>query len=381
MTAKALFYLAESIVALAMALMPRDLRHWGGAMRAEVRILRPPHAALAFAFGCLGVALQLSLLSRPTHGSSVNIMPLFHDLSRRPRAVAALCAVSATGLGLAYMTLAGAPVSYLAMNTAALVAGLLAMGIIAQLTPIVRPPIGWITIAVSAALMLVALCGTSVEGATRWIALGPLTVQPSLIVVPVLSALFARDRGAASTVGIAIAAAALAMQPDRAMSGALMAGMLTLFILRREPMVALALCTTAAGFVTAMIRPDTQAAMPWVDQILFSAFDVHPLAGGAVLTGSALLVVPAIIGARGGKWSEPCVVFGAVWLAAIIAAAMGNYPTPLVGYGGSAIVGYLIALTALPRRSDSQEISDGRQANGPKLPLDTMMRLAPVARV
>jgi cell division protein FtsW (lipid II flippase) len=31
----------------------------------------------------------------------------------------------------------------------------------------------------------------------------------------------------------------------------------------------------------------------------------------------------------------------------IAAAAIGNYPTPLVGYGGSAILGYLLSAALL----------------------------------
>ena len=32
----------------------------------------------------------------------------------------------------------------------------------------------------------------------------------------------------------------------------------------------------------------------------------------------------------------------------VAAAARANHPTPLVGYGGSAVVGYLLSLIALP---------------------------------
>lgn len=34
-----------------------------------------------------------------------------------------------------------------------------------------------------------------------------------------------------------------------------------------------------------------------------------------------------------------------------MAAALGNYPTPIVGYGGSAIIGYVLSLLALPKRA------------------------------
>jgi len=41
-------------------------------------------------------------------------------------------------------------------------------------------------------------------------------------------------------------------------------------------------------------------------------------------------------------------VFGVAWLGMVVAAALGNYPTPLVGYGGSAILGYALSLSFLP---------------------------------
>jgi hypothetical protein len=43
------------------------------------------------------------------------------------------------------------------------------------------------------------------------------------------------------------------------------------------------------------------------------------------------------------------------------AAALGNYPTPLVGYGGSAVLGYLLSVALLPagaRRSDAGVVAE-----------------------
>jgi hypothetical protein len=58
-------------------------------------------------------------------------------------------------------------------------------------------------------------------------------------------------------------------------------------------------------------------------------------------------------------------VFGAAWLAVVAAAALGNYPTPLVGYGGSAILGYLISLIGLPPRA-AAAAADGGLARDPE---------------
>jgi hypothetical protein len=92
--------------------------------------------------------------------------------------------------------------------------------------------------------------------------------------------------------------------------------------------------------------------MPFVDQIFYSSFAVHPMAGLAVLAGAALMLVPPVMGlVRDPSHRPEHAVFGAVWLVVILAAAVGYYPTPLVGYGGSAILGYLISLLGLPPRA------------------------------
>ena len=103
--------------------------------------------------------------------------------------------------------------------------------------------------------------------------------------------------------------------------------------------------------------------MPIVNQIFYSSFAVHPLAGMAVLAGAVLMIVPACVGyrrdARNRDRKSWYAVFGMVWLAVIAAAALGNYPTPLVGYGGSAIVGYLLGLTGLPRAGRAMAATRG----------------------
>ena len=88
------------------------------------------------------------------------------------------------------------------------------------------------------------------------------------------------------------------------------------------------------------------------DRILFTAFDTNLAAGLAVVLGALLLPLPAILGGREDSGHGAAyAAFGGVWLGCVAAAAIGNYPTPVVGYGGSAILGYLLSLSALPRRA------------------------------
>jgi cell division protein FtsW (lipid II flippase) len=257
-----------------------------------------------------------------------------------------LCGAVATALGLGYMVAGGAPATYLLMNAAAFAIGLAAVAILDR-QPL-RVSAGAVCLGLAILFLACFLLGTAVEGATRWLRLGNVTVQPSLVLLPVLTLSFARARDWLGAIGVSMAALILALQPDRAMSGALVAGLLALAVIRPGPPTLTALAAAVAGFATAMLRPDTQGAMPFVDRILFTAFDVHPFAGIVVISGSLILLLPAMSGFRKGQ-AVPVThaVFGAVWIAIVTAAALGNYPTPLVGYGGSAILGYLLCSVAL----------------------------------
>ena len=256
------------------------------------------------------------------------------------------CGFVATALGLAYMAAGGAPVTYLLMNAAAFAIGLAAVAILSR-QPL-RFSAGWICLGLAIVLLTSFLLGTAVEGATRWVRLGNITIQPSLILLPLLTLTFASARNWVGAIGVSLTALALALQPDRAMSGALAAGLLTLAVMRPDSRTLTAVFAAIAGFATAMLRPDTQGAMPFVDRILLTSFDVHPIAGIAVISGSLILLMPAVIGLRQNQAdSISHAVFAAVWIALLTAAAQGNYPTPLVGYGGSAILGYLLCSVAL----------------------------------
>lgn len=262
-----------------------------------------------------------------------------------------ICAVAATGLGLAYLVMAGAPLKYAVVNALALVVGLAVAAIVAF--PGVRASIssGSSIVAVGILLLATALFGSSLEGTTRWINIGGLSLQPSLILIPLMVMAYATSREWIATLGMVTAAIAMAWQPDRAMAGTLMAGLGAVFSVRRQGQVGLAFATAILGFIVTMIRPDTLPGMPFVEQVYSTTFGVSAWAGMAVFIGTILMLVPAIDGWRGEPQERPLyLAFSAVWSAVMVAAALGNYPTPVVAYGSSSILGYVISLALLPRR-------------------------------
>jgi hypothetical protein len=91
--------------------------------------------------------------------------------------------------------------------------------------------------------------------------------------------------------------------------------------------------------------------------------------GAAVLTGALLLIVPAVYGfGKSSAHQHVYAVFGMVWIGVIVAAALGNYPTPLVGYGGSAVLGYVLSLASIGPVAATRRAAEepfGERPHGP----------------
>lgn len=259
-------------------------------------------------------------------------------------------AATSVTLGICYMAAAGAPARFLLINGAALAIGLTTLAILRRLPSVPAFGRDVAVLGLAVALLFTSLFGLSVEGATRWVSVGNLSIQPSLIIAPLLITAHAAKRSAATTLALAIAILAVALQPDRALAAMLLVGVLALIAARHERVDVLLALLAVAGFAWALVQPDRLPAVPFVDQILYTSFATHPLAGLAVATGLLLLISPALIPSAN---RGPALAFGACWATAVVAAALGNYPTPLVGYGGSAIIGYVLSLAPLGRRRKS----------------------------
>lgn len=371
--------LALAIARLTTIMLPASQRSWSRAMIAEVAELDGDAEALRFGVGCLWAAVVQaaahhfpgpdSEVRGSHHHHETEARPMEQFRKRDPRAIGLVCAAGAVGLGAVYLAAAQAPWVYIVVNGTAFVLGLIAYAALVRSGWGGTRRSGAIVLALAAVLVATALFGASADGASRWIRVGSLGVQVSLLLLPLMIVTFARHRDAAGTAGLIVAALALALQPDRAMAGVLAGGLLTLAILRFDIRVGMALLAAVIGFAVTLVRPDTSPASPWVDRILYTSFEVHPLMGAAVLTGALLLIVPAVYGF--GKFSahkHVYAVFGMVWIGVVVAAAVGNYPTPLVGYGGSAVLGYVLSLASIGPAAATRgaaEVPQGERPHGP----------------
>ena len=375
--------LALAIARLTTILLPSSQGSWSRAMINEVAELDNDGEALRFAVGCLWAAVVQAASyhfsgsdseGRGVHHHHLEARPMEQLRQRDPRAIGLVCAAGAVGLGAAYLAAAQAPWVYIVVNATAFVLGLIAYAALMKGGWGSTRRSGAVVLALAAVLLATALFGASADGATRWIRVGSLGVQVSLLFLPLMIVTFARHPDAAGTAGLVVAALALALQPDRAMAGVLAVSLLTLATVRFDIRVGTALLAAVIAFAVTLARPDTSPASPWVDQILYTSFGVHPLIGAAVLIGALLLIVPAAYGF--GKFSahkNVYAVFGVFWIGVIVAAALGNYPTPLVGYGGSAVLGYVLSLASIGPVVATRRVTEVASEERPQGP-DTVRR-------
>lgn len=270
---------------------------------------------------------------------------MLNDLITRPRRLGIVAATLATGAGIAFMAAAGAPRAYLAINAAALVIGVALLAVVVRSRGETMRGSGVFVLAAALGLLATANFGMSIDGAARWVRIGVVTLQPGLILLPLMILAYGRHRGRLAAAGIVVAALALALQPDRAMAGALFAAMAAVALRHREPATRATLAAAALGFAVTLLRADTLPATPFVEQVFATAFAFSSLAGASLVVAAALLLLPVV--AR----DDTAPVFLAMWVAILVVAMLGNYPTPLVGHGGSGILGYLLCLAALPARA------------------------------
>ena len=359
-------WLASALLGWVARVVPSNRLDWVRAMSVELSEIRSDSEALKFALGCMWAAIVIPEQAETDHlpYQANRVDNRANPFTRNPRATGLACGLISVALGLAYLKIADAPFHYIIVNLCATVIGVgcfIATNNFAKHHAQVSPLV-WLG---SAALLVgTASFGLHVEGASRWLGVGSVMLQPSLILVPVMLVAYSQRRSLVAAVSIVIVAIALALQPDRAMAAVLASGAILLAVKVRDRRASTVALCAMAGLGVTMYRADTLPAVPHVDRILLTAFDVNVATGCAVILGAGLLLLPALLArSSNSDDTDAYAVFGAVWVTIVTAAAIGNYPTPVVGYGGSAIVGYFLSIAFLPNPLTSVGVAESAAIN------------------
>jgi hypothetical protein len=339
-------------------LMPKADHAWACAMAAEIGLIEADGAALRFAIGCVWVACRASftawwagpspLLAAPNSSASSWRLSILQDR------LGMACGSAATLLGCAVMAHLGAPVPYIVMNFGALLFALATVAVLPSRAATRDGSREWI--ALGAGLMLVAFAahGLVFDELGRWVRIGGIALQPTMVLVPWMVVALARRADGVAWIGIACAAAAIAVQGEVVLASALLCGLLPGLQRALGRMRGALLAWAVACWCLALLRGQPHVPMAYVDGVVAGAFIAGVAPGLALCVGLGLMLAPALPSWRGGSpratGGLEFQAFGAFWAAAVGAALCTNGQTPLVGFGGSAVLGYFLSLTALPAR-------------------------------
>lgn len=284
------------------------------------------------------------------------------------RAFALAAAAAAVGAGCLLLILSGAPLRMPVMNFAALLIGLTALLALRAAAVLLPRPVywDWVLFATSLLVPLTAMFGVEADGVARWMVIAGLTTQPALIVVPPLAMAFALRPSAVRAAAIGCAAAGVAMQPDPAAAAMLALGSLAALPGRkRTPASAVAGIAAAGAVLIAWLMSPLLPPAPFVEQVLPTAVGLGVITSTLAAAGLALLLLPAL--ASDEDHPQAGLAFAGVWLGAVLAALAGPYPTPVLGFGGSAILGYVLSVGLLhplrPRPYAEHMRSPAREAD------------------
>jgi cell division protein FtsW (lipid II flippase) len=270
------------------------------------------------------------------------------------------CAVAAAGAGCVLLVGLGAPPRMIALNGAAIMIGLAGV-LLVQFCQRAGAAPRWgdgALLAAAALVPLTAIAGPEANGVARWLVIGGLTIQPAMIAVPMIAMGVALRPTLIRHAAALLAALGLAMQPDPGCAAMLLFGLGAPLALHdgRRPVDLVAPGAAAIALAVALLRTVALPPVPFVEHVIQDAFGAGPLVALLALAAVILMVAPAM--ARPVRRLQ--LAFVGVWLAAIAAALFGPYPTPVLGFGGSAVLGYILSaglLAAgqrpLPRRQRS----------------------------
>lgn len=211
-------------------------------------------------------------------------------------------------------------------------------------------------IAAFACIALMAICFffPGINMVYRWIQLGGVNINVSMIVLPLIlyciNQLLRESFVTYALIILCVTGLILSMQPDAGQVSAFGVAALVLFIMNKIPwsirfgaVVIIAL----VGFL-GWNRVDLLEPVDQVQDVLVMIYDFGPIGYFGLFVVLAAAFYPFAWFAVKGERALS-VAFILYLITQLIVTELGNYPVPLLGAGGSAIIGWYLMLGLAPK--------------------------------
>ena len=253
----------------------------------------------------------------------------------------------AVALGAAFLWSVGALPGMVTRNIAAFVVAL-PLGWAAHQLSFRKSGAAAVFVVATAILALVLIAGIEVDGVRRWMAIGPVTFQPALILAPLLLSMVGSHEGRHWRFAIILPILLIAIQPDAATMLALAAGTIVLMACasglsrhgwtgRRTAVAATAIAVAVIGLLGAGVQ--TPAPVAFVEGTAQLAMMSGPMASMLHFLAIALMIATFLSRTEPGG-----LALAAYFATAALAAVFWAFPMPIAGAGPSHLLGFGIAV-------------------------------------
>jgi cell division protein FtsW (lipid II flippase) len=200
----------------------------------------------------------------------------------------------------------------------------------------------------TALLLAVLLVGIELNEVKRWLPLGPVHVQPALILAPLILALAASQEGRHWRALVLVPVGLIAAQPDGATTIALAAGVATLMAATsnrsRRGWSRRRLAIAAGAFILAVLSL-IMAGMPTPPPVAFVEGTVEiAVLSGAPAIALHLIAIGLMLAALLSRHDRAGASLAAYFGVSVLAAIFMAFPMPVAGAGPSHLIGFGIAI-------------------------------------
>ncbi|MEL4026963.1 hypothetical protein [Lysinibacillus endophyticus] len=196
------------------------------------------------------------------------------------------------------------------------------------------------------ALLILPFFINGLEGIHRWLTIGPINLYIASIVLPLLIIQLCKINNREYYVLglIFITCTILLFQPDAGQLSAFACAAAIILWKKIDNAILkfLSIILTGAFVITSWIFLDDLAPVPYVEDILFLVADLGNVWFIIGIFSLLLLVCPFFLFGSKGFVS---LSLGVYFLITMIVTFIGNFPMPIMGYGISPIIGYIISIT------------------------------------
>lgn len=252
------------------------------------------------------------------------------------------------------------PKMYFALNIACLIVGwLISIYVISKNFKEIKNKIcPIIIIAIILLLYAMTFVDSGVDNVHRWLSLGPISLYVSSIFAPIFIIeiwnLFEKNKYLLIVVIAFLAATILFLQPDASQLTSFAVPLIVMLLSKAGKKIPTYIIIAILIFfaITSWIFLDSLPAVIYVEDILGLAMGMGILWSVLGILSLILIPIPFFILAK-KKEQLLSVCIGLYYVIFIVSTFFGNFPVPLMGYGVSPIIGYLIAITWLIKNGET----------------------------